>query len=648
MPAKAARSNRPQPGSAPEPKQSDPRFRWISISLLIVLGWLLYAGTLSYPFVFDDELYLTKNPLVTDRHSFGFLWNFSQFANYPKQQGLDPDLAINFILRPVSYATFYLNYAADGFSPRPFRAVNILIHCANAVLIFLTLRLLLSKIKTSLSSYSIRFISLGVASAFLVHPLQIESVTYIVQRFTSLAAFFFLATLLTHLLATFSDNRKSAIIWRVTSVATLLLGMLSKENVFTAPFILILVDWIVVGTQLKLACRRVIPHLACLPVIPILILLTTRVQTGDTGVGEMLNVVNYANDSPYHYALTQFSVVLTYLRLILWPTGLNLDPDYPHSTSLFQSRVIISLTLLAAIIGGAWYWYRKRGTDPRVALLFTSVAWFFITLGIDSSIVPLPDVMAEHRSYLPSIGAFTAIVCGLDLLRTRLASRGSFPYAVPAFSILWVALLSVATMSRNQTWRSALTLWQDSTAKSPNKARPWFNLAGVYYLQGDLEQAAACTRKVVQLEPKSVVGHVNLATSENLLGHYDKALEAGLAGLRIDPNHPELYFGLGLAYAQLADYDKSFEALQKAISLKPNHYRSQILLGQVYTARQQYEKAMEHFHIAAKIQPLEPEAQQVVNQVENVLRHSRETKPHPVNVPHAAASLGTRLKNGSK
>src|SRR5947209_4514764 len=135
-------------------------FRGLVYFGLIAACLLLYGGTLSYPFVFDDHIYLLENPLVVDAHSFSFPAHFTQFANSPAKLGVDPDLSVNFILRPFSYLTYYLNYAASGWKPNGFRAVNIVLHLLNSLLVFEVLWLLARRAGAERDSWttSARFI----------------------------------------------------------------------------------------------------------------------------------------------------------------------------------------------------------------------------------------------------------------------------------------------------------------------------------------------------------------------------------------------------------------------------------------------------------------------------------------------------------
>ncbi|MBI5396221.1 MAG: tetratricopeptide repeat protein [Verrucomicrobia bacterium] len=612
------------------------RFHSIAIGILIATGVLLYGHTLPFPFVFDDHIYLVGNPLVKDAGSFTFNGDFLAFATYPRKLGLDPDLATNFILRPFAYLTFYINYALGGMNPRGFRAVNIAIHCANAALLFLLLSHLLRRSGKagSLPSSSAGFIAFASALLFLAHPLQTESVTYIVQRFTSLGTFFYLFTILAYLLSNVSEktyllsessrNRTAARAFRRASVAGLVVGMLTKEFLFTAPFMLVMLDWLVMGTGLKVACRRALPHFLCLPIIPALIVLTSWAQhSGNASLAAALNITNPAGVSPYHYALTQLSVVLTYLRLILAPVGLNMDWDYPLSTSLLQGRVLVSAALIAGIIAGAWLWYRRRQEDVRVSLFFGSILWYFLALAIDSSVVPLPDLLSEHRSYLPSIGALTALACCADLLRTRFDHRWSARYVVPAGIALWILALGAATFARNDVWSSEISMWRDVTTKSPKKLRAWFNLGTAYYEHKQPQEAIACFQRVIQHEPAAVATYRNLAKVLYWSGRFREALQVSQAGLRYAPHDHEIHCDMGVAYAGLGDTAKSIQLLRSSIAINPRYRPAHLSLGTIYARQQQYGKALDHWRIAASLPPADPQLNLAITRIESLAHPPR-------------------------
>jgi Tfp pilus assembly protein PilF len=594
----------------------NPWFRWIACGILVAGGVLLYGYTLSFPFVFDDHVYLVENPLIKDSRSFAFMQDFSTFATTSARMGLDPDLSTNFILRPVSYLTFHLNYAADGMRPRGYRAVNIVIHCLNAVLLFQILWHVLraSPKRGDLSIVSVGFIALGSALLFLVHPLQTESITYVVQRFTSLGALFYLVTIWTYLLANAATSPKAAWLWRDGSIGALVLGMLSKEEVFTAPLLLIVLDWVVMGASLKTVGKRAVPYLLCLPIIPVMIALTSHAQnSGNLSLTGAVNIVNPYNYAPLHYALTQLSVVLWYLRLVLFPAGLNIDWEYPLSTSVLQGRVLISIAVIVALVAGSAFWCWRRRTDVRVSLVFVSVLWYFTTLAISSSVVPLPDLMCEHRCYVATIGALCALVCCADMLRSR------FGVVVPVVVAVWVVALSVATVARNQLWRSELTIWGDAAAKSPHKGRIWGNLGVAYYEHGQTQQAVSCLQKAVQVEPYLIQSYQNLGKIFNSQSKYQEALVISQLGASRSRPYEELHFNMGVAYAGLGQTANSIESFTRAVAIRPTHVPSHLCLAELHARLQQHDAARKHFETAAAIGTSNPAIQEAMRRIEQML-----------------------------
>ena len=175
------------------------RIGWL-VGCILLAVVLLYWRTLSFEFVFDDWSYVIENPLLMRFESFAYPLHFTEFATAGEREGFDPDLCLNFILRPVVYFSFFINHALGGFDAGGFRIVNIAIHAANASLVFLLVAHM-AKVGPRSDERASESLPLGPFSAallFAIHPLQIESVTYVSQRFESLATFFFLASCLTY------------------------------------------------------------------------------------------------------------------------------------------------------------------------------------------------------------------------------------------------------------------------------------------------------------------------------------------------------------------------------------------------------------------------------------------------------------------
>lgn len=604
--------------------------KWHSVAggVIIAVGFLLYFYTLGFPYVFDDYIYLVGNPLFKDANSFAFPFHFKCVVTMPVRMGLDPDLSANFILRPVTYLTFYINYALDGMNPRGYRGFNIAIHCANALLVFQVLVHLLreSKKGASLSASSVGFIAFCSSILFLVHPLQTESVTYVVQRFTSLGTLFYLLTVLTYFRSISSTNNRKAWVLRWSSMVFVVAGMLSKEEVFTAPFILVVIDCLVMGTPFKAASKRAFPYFLTLFVIPVLMILISCARSdGDIGLSSALNIANSVEKpvTQVHYLLTQFSVVLSYLRLIVLPFDLNLDRDYPLSNSLFQTSVLVSLLLIIAILAGTWAAWRRRKDEARWSLLFCSVLWFFLTVAPSSSIAPLPDLMADHRSYLPSIGALVALVCCADLLRTRLLVDRDVRVAIPLLMAIWILLLSSATIIRNCQWRSNIALWEDTVSKSRNKWRPWSNLASAYYDNNEFRKSVSCLANAVHLEPNYIRGYIDLGKACKTAGMPWEGIAYSRDGLARKPGNSDLLFNLAVCQWDVGQHEMAVETFRQASRNRPNFKAAHQALGLALEILGDCEGALIELKIAGSIPPGDPATQLKIAELEDALSRQR-------------------------
>jgi protein O-mannosyl-transferase len=597
------------------------------LGLLASLCAALYAWTLDFPFAFDDVIYLVNNPFVKDASSFGYLSNFHTFANKATALGIDIDYSINFILRPIAYVTFHLNYVFDGLTPYWYRAVNVVIHGLNSMLIYALLLRLLTRLPESrkLSSNSVAFIAGTAALVFAVHPLATESVTYIVQRFTSLVALFYLITLLLHFHAATIQRTLLRRSVRVISVLILVLGMLTKESCFTAPVVAVLLDAVLLGTALRTALWRALPLVLCMTIIPALLIATTWAQQdGSLNYGDVMNIVNFGEKklSVGHYAITQLTVIVEYLRLLVWPSGMNVDPDWTVHSSLLETSVLGAVAIIMGLLSlSVWLLFARRERSVHGSIVGMFLLWFFVTISVTSSIVPLPDMIAEHRTYLPSIGLFVAIACILDWFRVRLSSRRVLRWLAPATAIACSAALSFTTLQRNEVWRSTVSLWEDTATKSPAKARVLSNLGFAYGTAGDMAKALPCFEKAVELQPKFLNGWKNLLTSQLELARFKEVLNTCDKMLIHYPDAQsclDVAYSRGVALCGVGKVDDGLRLLLLINNQAPTHLYTQAVLGRYYLMTKQEQKARAHFENVLRLVPNNQEAQQALQSLRSV------------------------------
>jgi tetratricopeptide (TPR) repeat protein len=571
--------------------------------------------------VFDDDTYLVNNPMFR-AESFGYPFHFNEFVNTPGKLGLDPDLAVNFVTRPVAYATFYFNYILGGWDTRGMRLFNILIHAGNAILLWAVLRQLVTRLvaRGSLSTASAAFIPAAAAVLFVAHPLAVESVTYIVQRFTSLAAFWSLLAAWLYFCSTEEgmENRRVTR-FRIAAGLVMLLGMLTKECCVVIPLLILMVEMLVLGTHWRPALRRTLPLLVSLPVIPVLILMASAALNGGIfDLGSGLNIVN-SRDEPvthFQYLITQFTVVAHYLRLMVWPAGLNIDPTWEVRHSFFEGQVLASFLLHAAIVAGAAFGYRTmRHVDARARLVLAFVLWFYGSISISSGLVPLPDMVAEHRSYVPSIGMFVVFACLFDVVRGLLANR---PREALAVAAIVTAAFSSATIFRNRVWSGADSLWADAAKKSPGKFRVWSNLGVALSAKGREREAADCYRKSVEIEPAFANGVLNLSNS---LLRLNRPKEALTEIDRLREHNPEAFERAPILYTKalgLLQTGKAQDAtslLRSLVEKEPRDFMSHRLLGIIFSDAGKTADAERHLRRALALEPNDAPTRQALEKI---------------------------------
>ena len=602
----------------------------VHIACLVFLILVIYGNTLNAPFQWDENTFIVDNPIIKDLHFF---------TSPSEAQGFEYYGAL--MNRYVAYLTFALNYRIHGISVTGYHIVNIAIHIANSILVYffvlLTFRTPYMRQASGVGrpghSGSIAFFS---AMLFAAHPLQTEAVTYVFQRCASLTAFFYLLSLVFYLKArlalTTDDLKKPRKVswsslssplwfpWLVLSVLSAVLAMKTKENAFTLPFVIALYEFCFFCGS----ARRILylaPILLTLFIIP----LGLGTAGGTSGVLDpgSYGVKGYSRGD---YLFTQFRVIVTYLRLLFFPVDQRIDYDYPVYKSFFDPPVLLSAVFLSLLFGLGVYmiagnrrWAignmikakgkedaerstnsRCLGTPNAARLLGFGILWFFITLSVESSIVPLTMLIDEYRVYLPSVGLIIGVVTGAFLIKTLSPKVGRL---IPAILTVTIAVLSVATHLRNQVWTDTIRLWEDTAQKSPLNARVHFNL-GVIYKNRDMpDMAREQYLTAIKLRPDFAEAYNNLGNIYQACNMLDKAEESYLRAVKFKPDYAGAHNNLGVIYQNLNMPDKAMEQYLITIKLKTDCAEAHNNLGVIYQARALSDKAIEQYLLAVKLKP---------------------------------------------
>lgn len=452
----------------------------LGVVLFLVLGaaiWLVYRPGLAGPYVFDDFQNITRNrPVAMESLSFGNLMT----AAFSKAEGS--------VGRPVPMASFALNYflAGSSFDPVAFKATNLVIHCVNALLVFLLARLFFRLRSAAVpagatvpSERRILLLALFASALWALHPLQLTSVLYTVQRMTSLSAFFVLAGMLVfaHGRRRLDQRNGAAFAQMAAGIGGgTALGLLCKENAVLLPLLAAAVElFFFQRDSLSVSARRRLRlFYLCAVWLPIFAGLIFVLSNPDF----VLRAYATRSFTPMERLLTESRVLFFYVSLILYPLisrfGLYHD-DFELSTGLLSPPSTLIAVIAWVVIGAALLAGARRRT-----LWAFGIAWFLVGHALESTVIGL-EIIHEHRNYLPSVGPLFVLAHYLAAAteKIRLNAR-----TVGVLAICILLTFGFVTYSRAQSWSSRVSLFEFLVRHHPGSYRALSGLAVAMKEQG--------------------------------------------------------------------------------------------------------------------------------------------------------------------
>lgn len=567
--------------------------------LLLLTCFLVYGNTLGNGFVWDDHPLVDNNIFLSSWRNIPKLFTTNLFAG-----GSSPSA----FYRPVQALTYMVEYHLWGSKPFGYHLTNLLLHLANAMLLYA----LLVPVTT-------RLVAVISGLLFIVHPLNTEAVTYISGRADPLAVGFLLLALLAY------REAKAKPQWgryRLASLGAFTLAILSKESAMIFPALLVLYDLTTdpLTRPRELLARigpRYAPYLAILGLYAGLrTLIPDLHQVAGGGptitLGQRLLLV--------------FRVFAEYLGLLVLPRDLHMERTVPLPISFFDPMVMAGAFALLLLIGLAWWAW------SRVRPLTLGIGWYLLAFLPFSNLVPLNAYIAEHWMYLPAIGLFVVVGLGIGALQARGLQRST---AVPL--VLALVLYAGVSIRRNRDWRDEATFYETTLKSSPDSWRVLANLADLYRERGEFEKAIQTFRNVQAMSPlhpqgylglgmvyqkvgrdeeavkqfemalatypRSARAHLHLADSYMKMGAQDKAIEHYQFVPELKPQSPVAYLTLGHGYLKARKYAEAVGAFQKGLEVAPLNSLLRGSLGWAYAAIGEDEKARQEYERALKIEP---------------------------------------------
>lgn len=601
---------RPQraPISLKVPTNSMALIRLACILAVVLLGLAVYANSLDAPFIFDG-LHITVPNLtqLTD-------WSLSSLFRAGES-------------RPLTFLTFAANYAWGGLDVRGYHVVNLTVHILAALalmgIVRRTLELPGQEFATSTTTQGL---ALVCAAIWLVHPLETQSVTYVYQRYESLAGLFYLLTLYAFVRSFFCQNTPW---WQLGSVIACACGMACKETMVTAPLLVLWFDRVFVSRSWrKLFVERWKYYVGLAGSWGVLALvMASHTDYSRAGVFQVEGL------SPLQYAANQTAAILHYLQLTFWPTGLCLDPAWPTRD---VSQLYPAIAVMVGLLGVTLALMYLR---PRIGFLLGT---FFLLLAPTSSVAPIVDLMFEHRMYVALAPLVVcAVIVGYLALKKLLASWDTRPalknFMLVAPAVAVILALSLATVDRNRDYASELSIWRDTALKAPHNSRAHYNLGRCYAQLGDVPHADEAYRQSIKIDPDKADAHNalgelltrearwpeaqaeferatalqpgnadaqgNLANLLAMSGQPQEAIKRYRIALAKKATDATMHRSYAQALAQLGQWEEAEQELRTSMDLAPNDPQTVITLGAVYAEQGKKTKARKQYQQALRLQP---------------------------------------------
>jgi tetratricopeptide (TPR) repeat protein len=579
------------------PARSPARGPLVIAVLIVAAVVTAYHNSLDGPFIFDDDGIVEK--LRNHRLS---VWSMMAGST-----------------RPLVQLSFAANYALSGVDVSGYHLVNLAIHVLAALLLFEIARRTLAQ--RAADGARAAGLASAIALIWAVHPLHTESVTYVSQRAESLAGCFALATL--YCVIRGASSTRSGWWYGGASVACLL-GMASKPVMVVTPLVVLLYDRVFLAGSWRAAWERRRALYLCLAATwgLLAIVLSGHHESAATAGFSMTDV------SAAEYIRSQPGVVLHYLRLALWPFPLVLDYAWPVAND--AAGIVIPALAIVASLALVVATFRTR---PALAFLGAA---FFLLIAPSSSVIPIKDLAAEHRMYLPLAPLVALLVVGADAAArgARNAAGSRFVYALALTGGL---VLTVLTVRRNAQYQSTMTMWTDVVSRRPQNARGHNNLAYALFEarrfpesathaaraveldpdyadahnnlgralaeQGDYERAAQHYGAALRLRPDYAAAHNNLGIALEKTGNPEAAVGHYAEALQLDPDYAEAYSNRGLALAKLGRFDEAIADFSQALRLRPDYAEVYANLGNTYLAQGNAREAIRQYGNALRLAP---------------------------------------------
>ncbi len=533
---------------------------WAGVGLVVVVTALLYLPALNNGFTnWDDDKQVVANPVIRDLSAGGLKDIFSSFTVS--------------LYQPLTSLVFALQYRFFELDPRVYHTVNVVLHLANIVLVYVLIR--------SLSQQP--GIALIVAALFAVHPLQVEAVAWVSSLSILLSSLFYLAGLIVYLSYTRSGRKsRLAVVWGLA-----LLALLAKTSAATFPLVLLVIDlFLRRGPVRRLVLEKV-------PFFLLSLIFGTITVFARSGAGHL-------QDFALRYSLLERACIVSYSCLwyvgkLLCPTDLSVFYPFPSKADGWLPVLFyLAPVALIALVVTIWFSGRHRRLLAFVALFMLA------TLVLVIQVVPISELMVCDRyAYLPGIGLF--FLAGV--LAVRISARGLRWKAGTLTCLAAVlSLFGYATFQRVEVWKDSLTLWNDVIDQRADIWVAYLNRGLAKAEMGRHAEAIADFDEALRLNPRSDLALNNRAGCHVYLDHWQAALEDFSRAIEVNPK-PDYLINRGVAKRRMGDPAGAVEDFSTVLARDAQNVRALCERADAYRAMEEWAKALADYEAVLRLHP---------------------------------------------
>jgi len=585
------------------------RYNLLPILILISIGAGVYVFNLNNQLFWDDSEWILGNKFVQDFKHLKEIFTSNVLTGF----GLVSDY-----YRPFLMLTFAFNYVFGQDKPIGYHLVNNGLHITNGILIFFIVY----------SFFKKRAVPFITALLFIIHPLQIEAVTYIAGRGDPLSAFFMLLAI--WLFIKFESNQIISLI----PIILMVFALLSRETAVILPFLLtvIYVSFLSDGKFLlfvKTGLVKLWPYYTLSGLYVVLRLTVLNFKN----TLNFYSQVNAYSDNVIYRLYTFGAVLIEYFKLIFAPVGLHMEREMAVRTSIFQWPVWGAVIIVAGIIYGGYFLYKKSGnglgsidSGQNFRVWLFGWSWFFIGLAPVSGIIPINAVMYEHWLYLPLIGFFVLagfyLIKLADFLKSKNITIGYWLLAIGLFG--YFGFLGYQSIQRNILWGKPIEFYQDILKYKPTSLRVINNLANEYFADGEFEKAEEYYKRSIKNESgiRFAQPYYNLGNIYREKGDDKTAIDYFLKAIEADPSFPFSYQNLSVIYAKQGELKKASDILEEYKKIMPNNPRVYYNLGILYIGQNNIKTAIDNLETGLKYAEEDQDAGEQITKLLNKLKNS--------------------------